>query len=103
MIPVSRPQLGIGEKRGRNIIYYLFRDVERGSRVSLAKNVLGTKSGWEVMDLTDFSVDAWEPSFDTELWKEKQKLHLYVQRSSQGDGEKSTDLEPQPVYLLEYE
>ena len=103
MIPISRPQLAIGEKRGRNIIYYLFRDVERGSRVSLAKKVLGTKSGWEVIDLTNFSVDAWEPSFDTELWKEKQKLHIYVQRSSQGDGEKSTDLEPQPVYLLEVE
>ena len=103
MIPISRPQLAIDEKRGRKIIYYLFRDVEHGSKVSLAKNVTGTKSDWEVIDLTDFSVDAWEPSFDTELWKEKQKLHIYVQRSSQGDGEKSTDLEPQPLYLLEYE
>jgi hypothetical protein len=56
-----------------------------------------------VIDLTPFPVDAWEPSFDTELWKNKQKLHIYLQRSSQGDGERSTDLEPQPVYLLEYE
>ncbi len=103
MIPVSRPQLAIGAKRGRDIIYYLFRDVERGSRVSLAKKVLGTESGWEVIDLTDFSVGAWEPSFDTELWKEQQKLHIYVQRSSQGDGEKMTDLEPQPVFVLEVE
>ena len=103
MIPISRPQVAIGEKKERSIVYYLFRDVERGSRVSLAKKILGSKSGWEVIDLTPFPVDAWEPSFDTELWKNKQKLHIYLQRSSQGDGERSTDLEPQPVYLLEYE
>ena len=103
MIPISRPQLAIGEQGDRNIIYYLFRDEERHSRVSLAKKNIGTKSDWEVIDLAGFTVDAWEPSFDTELWKEKQKLHIYVQRSSQGDGEKSTDLEPQPVYVLEVE
>lgn len=103
MIPISRPQLAIEENRGRNVIYYLFRDAERQSRVSVAKKVLGAYSGWEISDLTNFSVDAWEPSFDTELWRNKQKLHIYVQRSSQGDGEKTTNLESQPVYVLEYE
>ncbi|HHT35015.1 MAG TPA: hypothetical protein GX018_08325 [Bacteroidales bacterium] len=87
----------------QNSQYIAFYDEERHSRVSLAKKNIGTKSDWEVIDLAGFTVDAWEPSFDTELWKEKQKLHIYVQRSSQGDGEKSTDLEPQPVYVLEVE
>lgn len=103
MIPISRPQLAIKGKRGENIVYYLFRDEERGSKVSLAKKVLSQESGWKVTDLTDFPVDAWEPTYDSELWKKQEKLHIYVQRSGQGDGEKTTDLIPQPVYVLEYE
>ena len=84
------------------MIYYIFRDEERDSRVSLAKKVLGAEGSWQIYDLTDFSVDAWEPSYDTELWKDSKKLHVFVQRSSQGDGEKITHLEPQSVYVLEY-
>lgn len=102
MIPISRPQLAIQEKRGKSIIYYLFRDEERGSKVSLAKKVFPEESDWKVADLTDFPVDAWEPTYDSELWKKQQKLHIYVQRSGQGDGEGTTDLIPQPVYVLEY-
>ena len=52
-------------------------------------------------DLTDFSVDAWEPSYDTELWKTHKKLHIFVQETHQGDGEKVKDSEATPVYVLE--
>lgn len=47
-----------------------------------------------------FSVDAWEPSYDTELWKIQQKLHIFVQETHQGDGEKVKASEATPVYVL---
>lgn len=54
-----------------------------------------------VTDLTDFSVDAWEPTFDTSLWNKYHRLNIFVQKVGQGDGERLSDLEPQPVSVLE--
>jgi hypothetical protein len=52
-------------------------------------------------DLTDFSVDEWEPSIDKALWQSEKRLNIYVQRAAQGDGEQVTALPPQPIYILE--
>ena len=60
-----------------------------------------SKGNWNVSDLTDFSVDAWEPSYDTNLWNKRRMLHLFVQCTSQGDGEKVKQSVPQQVYVLE--
>jgi len=102
-IPISRPQLVIDNERGKNNLYYIFRDEERGGRVSLASTRDLENGVWETRDLTDFSVGAWEPTYDTELWREEHKLHLFVQHTDQGDGEKTGLLSPQPVYILEVE
>ena len=99
-IPIARPRLVIREKNGKTEAYYVFRDVERGSKVSLAYAEDLGNSGWKVKDLTDFSVEAWEPSHDTELWKNGGNLDIYVQCASQGDGEKAVATEAQPVYVL---
>lgn len=101
MIPIARPRLVIEQKGKKTKAYYVFRDVERGSKVSMAYSDNITSGQWTYTDLTDFSVDAWEPTHDTELWKQKGKLHLFVQHTAQGDGERVTKLEPQPVYVLE--
>lgn len=101
LIPVSRPRLVIKEKGGKRQVYYIFRDEERNSKVSLAYSANIDSGEWKYRDLTGFPVDAWEPSHDTELWKRKQQLHLFVQRTGQGDGEKATNMEPQPIYVLE--
>ena len=82
-------------------IYYVFRDEERGSRVSLAHTKDVANAQWTTTDLTDFPVDAWEPSHDTELWKQKRRLQLFVQHTKQGDGERTVEFEPQLVYVLE--
>lgn len=103
MIPVSRPRLAVSTVGGKVRAYYLFRDAERGSKVSLAFTPDLKKGRWTVSDLTDFSVDAWEPSYDTGLWNEQGLLHVFVQHVAQGDGEKKKVLEPQPVYILEVE
>ena len=97
MIPIARPRMvAHGDS-----IYYIFRDAERGSRVSLAYTDAGPSGEWKVADLTDFAVDAWEPSLDSELWKSSRRLHVFVQPSLQGDGERMVDSPEQPVYVLE--
>ncbi|NDV65131.1 BNR repeat-containing protein [Bacteroides sp. 224] len=101
LIPIARPRLVIKEKNKKLKAYYIFRDEERDSKVSMAISDDINTGTWKYEDLTDFAVDAWEPSHDTELWKDKQKLHIYVQRTGQGDGERTTHMEPQPIYVLE--
>ena len=97
MIPIARPRIVVegGE------VFYIFRDEERGSRVSMAHATDVGTSKWTITDLTDFSVDAWEPSHDTELWKKQRKLHLFVQHTRQGNGERTAEIEPQMIYVLE--
>lgn len=97
MIPISRPRIVVDNKK----VCYLFRDEERGNKVSIAYTKDITKGEWEITDLTSFPVDAWEPSHDTELWKQKKQLHLFVQQTKQGDGERVVESKPQPVYVLE--
>lgn len=99
MIPIARPRIVVdGDKA-----YFVFRDAERGSKVSLAYTDDLKQGKWQVKDLTDFSVEAWEPSLDSELWKRRKELHLFVQVTYQGDGEKTVDRAPTPVYVLEVE
>lgn len=97
MIPIARPRIVVegGE------VFYIFRDEERQSRVSMAHTRDVTAGKWTMTDLTGLSVDAWEPSHDTELWKQQRKLHLFVQHTRQGDGERTAEIEPQEVYVLE--
>lgn len=104
-IPIARPRLVVDRDTlsGSIRVCYIFRDEERGNRVSVAEtNDLHGDATWTVRDLTSFPVDAWEPSFDPERWKTDQQLHLFVQRTVQGDGEQIGDISPQPVYVLEY-
>lgn len=100
-IPISRPQLIVDTKGNNTNLFLLFRDEERGGKVSMAvcKDIDGKK--WTVRDLTDFSVGSWEPSFDTELWRNKKQLHIFVQKADQVDGEGKADIAPQKVYILE--
>lgn len=99
MIPISRPRIVSDGKKA----CYIFRDQERGSKVSIAYTPHLGKSDWQIKDVTDFSVDAWEPSHDLNLWNTKRKLHVFVQPTHQGDGEKvAQDVEPtSTVYVLE--
>ncbi|MBK5722725.1 BNR repeat-containing protein [Dysgonomonas sp. Marseille-P4677] len=100
-IPVSRPQV-MAHIRGKSIsLYLLFRDEERLEKVSVAvcKNI--KKNKWKIQDLTDFPVGSWEPSYDTELWRDRNKLNVFVQKVEQVDGEGKADIEPQKVYVLE--
>ena len=101
-IPVSRPQIIAWKKGNKIAAAFIFRDEERSEKVSVAvtKNIL--KPVWKITDLTSFSVGSWEPSYDTELWKTRKVLDLFVQNVQQVDGEGKANIPPQPVQVLEW-
>lgn len=97
MIPIARPRMVIDNDN----IYYLMRDNDREGRVEIATASTDPDSEWSIQPLTPFGVNAWEPTFDLSLWNIQRKLHVYVQPSMQGDGERAIDTAPQPAYVLE--
>ncbi|HEX5167974.1 MAG TPA: BNR repeat-containing protein [Cyclobacteriaceae bacterium] len=100
-IPISRPQVVVQKISQKIKVVMIFRDSERGNKVSAAiKDDLETGS-WYYRDFTDYSVGQWEPSFDTELWKNQKLLQLFVQNVGQGDGEMIEDIKPQPIFIFD--
>jgi len=100
-IPISRPQVMIDDSGDKPVIHMLYRDNDRGSKVSM--NVCNDIEADTIQviefDVTDFSVDDWEPTYDIDLWKDSLQLDVFVQRMEQGDGETLSDLPAQPVYV----
>jgi hypothetical protein len=101
-IPISRPLLIVTEKNHKKHAYVFFRDEERGNKVSVAisKNLESKK--WKYKDLTKSPVGLWEPTYDTELWKNNKILNLFVQNVEQGDGETTVDLKGQKANVLQW-
>jgi hypothetical protein len=99
-IPISRPQLLINEKRGRKTLHLVYRDEEAENNVILSSATIGSTMQWHSEIVSPYPVDRWEPSFDTELWRRKHKLHLYFQKVGQGQGETNVELSPQMAGVL---
>ncbi|PJJ10705.1 putative BNR repeat neuraminidase [Flavobacterium sp. 1] len=95
-IPISRPEILVN----KSMVYLIFRDEERGNKITLASANLNKKQ-WKLADITDYSVGQWEPNLDKELWKDKSQLHIFSQNVSQADGEGLADAEPQAVRVIE--
>jgi len=101
-VPISRPQIIVGKANRKLTAIMLYRDEENGSVASAASCKDLAKNIWTTKNITTAALDNWEPSYDTELWKQSKKLHIFIQRAGQGDGEKLENLAPQPVYVLEW-
>lgn len=102
-IPISRPQILAWKHKGRQAVALIFRDKERGDKISLALSNDIKQGNWQVKDLTAEAVGSWEPSYDTELWKNKGVLNLFVQKVIQVDGEGKADIKPTKVQVLSYQ
>jgi hypothetical protein len=104
-IPISRPQILAWKHKGRQAVALIFRDKERGDKISLALSNDIKQGNWQVKDLTAEAVGSWEPSYDydTELWKNKGVLNVFVQKVIQVDGEGKADIKPTKVQVLSYQ
>jgi hypothetical protein len=103
-IPIARPQIlvdqsGAGKDPSGLLV---FRDSERGDRVSVVRIADFNQARWKVADLADTPVGAWEPSYDTELWRRQGLLHLFLQPVRQVDGEGVASVPPSAVQVLQW-
>jgi hypothetical protein len=97
-IPISRPQVVVSKRQ----VTVIFRDVERGDRVSVAMSDNVQKNIWTINDLTDTSVGMWEPTYDPVAWLTRRELHLLVELVGQGQAEGLEDLPAQMISVLEW-
>lgn len=102
-IPIARPQLLMDTTGAASSGLLVFRDEERGARVSVVRIDDVDVGRWQVEDLSDFTVGAWEPSYDTELWRRQGTLHLFVQAVNQIDGEGLANAPPTAVQVLQWQ
>ncbi|WP_312187933.1 BNR repeat-containing protein [Sphingobacterium sp.] len=101
-IPIARPQLLVRGRGDRVALTLIFRDQERGSRPSILTLWGMQREANDIVDLCDESVGAWEPTYDTELWRNKRKIALFVQATVQKDGEGLAETAPTAVKVLEW-
>ncbi|HEY0041565.1 MAG TPA: BNR repeat-containing protein [Flavisolibacter sp.] len=101
-IPISRPQVIVWNENGNIATGIIFRDEERGNKISVAVNSNIEKRSWSLLDLTNENLGSWEPTFDIDLWKRKGELHLFVQKTEQADGEGISTLQPQTISVLQW-
>ena len=101
-IPISRPQI-IAWQTGKLLSAALiYRDEERGNRISMALNSDLGQTGWQLYDLGTTPVGSWEPTYDTELWKTKGILNLFAQNVEQADAEGKASMPPQMIRVVEW-
>lgn len=97
-IPISRPKILVGQK----MIYFLFRDEDLGSKVSLYYSKLEANKplNFKLANLTDDSYQAWEPAVDIDLWKSSERLDIFLQKTYQISDEKISNVQPTMVKVL---
>ena len=100
-IPISRPQVISWGNGKSTMVAIIFRDEERGNKVSMASGKISAGKDWELKDLNDTPTGAWEPTYDIPLWNKKQQLHLFVQQVFQADSEGVVNTVPQMVQVIE--
>lgn len=101
-IPIARPQIMLNIHKERPSGLLIFRDAQRGSKVSAVLIDDFEQGRWTLRDLTTASAGAWEPSYDTELWKRTGQLNLFLQNVLQVDGEGKGTAAPSPIRVLEW-
>jgi hypothetical protein len=101
-IPISRPQLLIAGAGSNASAILIFRDEERQQKASAVIIRKIKDKAWHLMDLTETSVGSWEPTYDTELWRGKKIINLYLQFVEQADAEGLKKSVPGLIHVLEW-
>jgi hypothetical protein len=98
-IPISRPQILTSDENGKTQITVVYRDEEHGDQLCLVRSFF-PELNWQTEIFNTGTLGRWEPSFDTELWKRHNKLHLFYQRVGQGNNETGVNLSAQKVGVI---
>ncbi len=102
-IPISRPQIVVKEIDQKTRAVMIFRDQERENKPSIALNQDFPSGEWKLIDLLESDLGSWEPTYDTELWKSKGILSLFIQKVEQVDSEGLSDAEPEIVKVFDWD
>jgi hypothetical protein len=100
-IPISRPIILHSYQDGFSKLHVIYRDEEYNNNACLKTIRLNNDPFWTTILLSDNGLDRWEPTFDTELWKQKGRLNLFIQKVGQGSGEKAIEMPPQMIIVME--
>lgn len=101
-LPCSRPKIVVDSTPTADRAVMIFRDDEYGSVITAMISDDLSTGAWRMRHLTNWSVDKWEPNFDTEVWKASKQLHIYAQRVGQGPNETLSNTSPKMVGVLEW-
>lgn len=102
-LPLSRPRiLGRESVGGGSRLYVLYRDEAFGNRIVVASRS-ADEASWKRQALPGESLDRWEPALDSRLWQRDRRLHLFVQRVHQRDGDAPVVRDATPIHVLEVE
>lgn len=97
---LSRPSIAAHPTDGR--IFVLLRDDQQEGRLIAYWCDGKDLTKWDSRPLTQESLDAFEPTYDRNLWARSGVFHIYLQKAGQGDGEKAVDMAAQPASVLEW-
>lgn len=101
-IPISRPIVLHSEDKGISKLHVIYRDEEYDNKACMKTLKLDQKVKWETTIISSEGLDRWEPTFDTELWKGKGILNLFIQKVGQGSGdEKAVEMQPTMISVME--
>ena len=97
--PIARPGVVTDGKK----IYYFVRDEQNHSRPVMycADIRSGEPPVFHGVELSEEDLGAWEPLIDLALWRQKRKIHLFLQRTCQHDNEVIDDQKSTMIKVLE--
>lgn len=101
-IPMARPQIVVHGKGRKAKVFLIFRDLERGNRISVLNVKDLNTNKYDIFDLLDEDLGSWEPTIDVELWKKYKRVSVFIQSTSQVDGEGIAEREPSMVKTIDW-
>ena len=103
---LSRPLILIDDSQKQAKVNVIFRDVDRGDKITVASTANIDQEPWTFKDLTLDAYGSWEPTGDDSLWRRDKTINLFVQNTNQLDSNDNmgTRIDPNPtmVRVLEW-
>lgn len=98
-LPMSRPAVITDGK----MIYYFVCDAQNGNALTMYYAAIraGQKPVFDSTNLTAESLGAWEPLIDLALWQQQRRIHLFIQRTAQPNGDQAAAQQPTMISVMD--